>query len=189
MNKQLSLNLFKGKHGGHRPNSGRRRVKSRGVAHSTRETVTARTPVHINFKYRINIRSKEVLKLLAKAMAKAQTHGLKVVHYSLQSNHVHLIAEANDNKTLTKGMRSISITLAKGIGRGSIQLERYHLHVLKTLQETKNAVHYVLFNEQKHGSKVISSYSSLLCLKEGMRLIKDFTTKMKTTLRSEAIRS
>ena len=61
-------------------------------------------------------------------------------------------------------MRSLTITFSKGIARGRIQLERYHLHVLKTLRETRNAVHYVLFNEQKHsGLKQahVNSFSSL----------------------------
>src|SRR5690554_5748078 len=57
-----------------------------------------------------------------------------------------------------------STTFSKGVRRGRIQLERYHLHVLKTLRETKNAIHYVLFNHQKHtGLKraYITPYSSL----------------------------
>jgi hypothetical protein len=61
-------------------------------------------------------------------------------------------------------MRSLTVTFAKRVGRGRIQLERYHLHILRTLRETRNAVNYVLFNEQKHsGLKTahIDSYSSL----------------------------
>jgi hypothetical protein len=61
-------------------------------------------------------------------------------------------------------MRSLSVTFSKGIGKGRVQLERYHLHVLRSLKETRNAVHYVLFNEQKHsGLKKVymNRYSSL----------------------------
>ena len=56
------------------------------------------------------------------------------------------------------------MTTAKGIKKGKIQLERYHLHLLKTIRETKNAIHYVLFNEQKHSGKKrieLDRYSSL----------------------------
>lgn len=91
-------------------------------------------------------------------------HGLRVIHFSLQSNHIHLIVEAPDNHTLTKGMRSLTITFAKGHNRGRIQIERYHLHVLRTLRETKNAAYYVMFNRQKHERgtySTIDEYSSV----------------------------
>ena len=90
--------------------------------------------------------------------------GLRILHYSVQSNHMHFIIEADNNKILERGMRSLTVTIAKGIKKGKIQLERYHLHVLKTIKETKNAIHYVLFNEQKHSRKKsieIDAYSSL----------------------------
>jgi hypothetical protein len=62
---------------------------------------------------------------------------------------MHFIIEADNNRILEAGMRSLTVTLAKGIKKGKVQLERYHLHVLKTIRETKNAIHYVLFNEQR----------------------------------------
>ncbi|WPU66418.1 transposase [Peredibacter starrii] len=150
--KQLSLNLYQGKSGGRRPGSGRKRIHSKGVAHRIREKVTNRTPLHINFKYRTFIKNKYCLKLLKRAIINARAHGLRIIHFSLQSNHVHLIIEAENNDTLTKGMRSLTITFAKGLNKGKVQIERYHLHVLKTIKETKHAVQYVLFNQQKHGA-------------------------------------
>lgn len=150
MSKQMVLNLYKGSHGGRRPGSGRKRIHSKGVAHRTRERVNLKIPLHINFKVKASIRNKLCLKILKRAILNGREKGLIISHFSLQSNHVHLIIEARDNKTLTKGMRSLTITFAKNINKGSIQIERYHLHVLKSLNEVKNAVHYVLFNEQKH---------------------------------------
>lgn len=190
--KQLSLNLNKGRWGGRRSGSGRKRIKSKGVAHRTRERVTGRSPLHINFKYRTSIRNKYCLKLLKKAIMNARSHGLRIIHFSLQSNHVHLIIESENNMTLTKGMRSLTITFAKGLNLGKIQLERYHLHVLKTIQETRNAVHYVLFNQQKHEKgtySVIDEYSSLLCLENAMELIRAFSKKNKITLKLKRIDS
>jgi REP element-mobilizing transposase RayT len=153
MNKHLSLNIFKGNHGGCRPNSGRKWIHSKGVAHRKSEVIKARHPLHVNFKFKANVRSKETLKTLKKSISNAFKHGLNIIHYSFQSNHVHLIIEGESTATLTKGMRSLTITMAKGLKRGRIQLERYHLHVLKTLAETKNAINYVLFNEQHHSGK------------------------------------
>ncbi len=148
--KQHTLNLFSGNKGGRRPGSGRKRIRSRGVAHRNRENVSARTPMHINFKYRTQIRNKKCLKLLKKPILNARSHGLRIIHFSLQSNHVHLIIECENNEMLTRGMRSLTVTFAKGLKAGRVQLERYHLHVLRSVRETKNAVLYVLFNQQKH---------------------------------------
>lgn len=184
-NKQLRLDLYKGKHGGRRPGAGRKRIHSKGVAHRIREKVTPRTPVHINFKFRTTVRNKQNLKLLKKALINARSHGLKILHFSLQSNHVHLIIEATDNLLLTKGMRSLTVTFAKGLKRGKVQVERYHLHVLKTVRETKNAILYVLFNKQKHEKgtySLIDEYSSILQLSCSLLLIQKFAKKMKMTL-------
>ncbi|MFP5492513.1 MAG: hypothetical protein ACLGG0_13495 [Bacteriovoracia bacterium] len=150
MAKQLKLNLFQGTRGGRRPGSGRKRIHSKGVAHRERENVQIRHALHVNFKYRTTIRHKRGLSLLKRAILNARKKGLDVIHFSLQSNHIHLILEAQDNAILTRGMRSLTVTIAKGLGKGRVQLERYHLHVLRSIRETRNAVHYVLFNEQRH---------------------------------------
>jgi REP element-mobilizing transposase RayT len=81
------------------------------------------------------------LKILKRAIKNCRSHGLKVLHFSLQSNHLHLLVEAPNNEILTRAMRSLSVTFSKGIGKGRVQLERYHLHVLRSLKETRNAVH------------------------------------------------
>jgi REP element-mobilizing transposase RayT len=164
MTKQMSLNLNRGTWGGRRTKCGRKRIHSRGVSHRTRESVNPKRPLHVNFKYRVSIRNKEVLKILKRALINSGAKGLRILHYSVQSNHMHFILEADNNKILETGMRSLTVTIAKGINKGKVQLERYHLHVLKTIRETKNAISYVLFNEQKHSGKKcieLDGYSSL----------------------------
>lgn len=159
--RQLELNIYKGKRGGRRPGAGRKRIHSRGVAHREREHVNHRLPMHINFKYRLSIRNKECLKILKRAILNARGWGLRIIHFSLQSNHVHLIVEADNNEILTRGMRSLTVTMAKRIAKGRIQLERYHLHVLRSLRETRNAVFYVLQNEQRHTGTSSTAYTSV----------------------------
>lgn len=176
MPKQLKLNIYQGARGGRRPGSGRKRIHSKGVAHRQREMVKMRNALHINFKYRTNIRHKKGVHLLKRAILNARKKGLRIIHFSLQSNHIHLILEAQDNSILTRGMRSLTVTFAKGLGLGRVQIERYHLHVLKNLRETKNAVHYVLFNEQKHSrlkKAYINQYSSLGKLQDLKQMAKE----------------
>lgn len=180
--KQMKLNLNKGKRGGRREGAGRKRIHSNGVSHRTRQKVSYRTPLHINWKYKAHIRNKDSLRILKRAILNARKHGLRIVHYSLQSNHVHLIIEAGDNRILTKGMRSITVTMARGLSKGRVQIERYHLHVLRTLNETRNAVLYVCFNKQKHEKRKISvldEYSSLLHAGS----IRNYAQKMRVTLK------
>ena len=176
MAKQLNLNIYKGSRGGRRPGAGRKRIHSKGVAHREREKVQMRHALHVNFKYRTSIRHKKGLSLLKRAILNARKMGLRVIHYSLQSNHIHLILEAQDNAILTRGMRSLTVTIAKGLGKGRVQLERYHLHVLRSVRETKNAVHYVLFNEQKHSGlkkAYVDGYSSLGVVRDLKKLAKE----------------
>lgn len=187
MQKQTVLSFGRG---GFRKNSGRKRLKSKGVAHREREFVTRKTPMHINFKYKAVVRNKYCLKLLKRAILNARKLGLRVNHFSLQYDHVHLIVEADTNEILTSGMRSITVTIAKGMKMGKVQLERYHLHVLRTVRETRNAVLYVLFNRQKHEKGTysrIDEYTSVLYLKDGLKLIREFVKKKKMTLKIERI--
>ncbi len=171
--------------GGRRPGSGRKRIHSPGVAHRIRETLNRRTPLHINFRYRCHIRNKTTFRLLKRAILNGRRAGLRIIHFSFQKNHVHLIVEADSNKVLTKGMRSVTVTMAMGLKKGRVQTQRYHLHVLKSLRETKNAVHYVLFNEQKHekGDSHAGEYSSILSLVNGRELIREFMVKNKRRIR------
>ena len=141
--------------------------------------------MHINFKFRTQIKNKKCLILLKKAILNARSHGLRIIHFSLQSNHVHLIIESENNKILTRGMRSLTVTFAKGLKAGRVQMERYHLHVLKSIRETRNAVHYVLFNQQKHEKGTyskIDEYSSLLSTEAALELIKNYACKARMSL-------
>ena len=183
---QTKMKLNGGKWGGLRVNAGRRRKCSKGVAHSNREKISHREPLHVNFKYRLPVRNKETLKLLKRSIQNARKHGLQVLQYSFQHNHIHLILQADSNATLTKGMRSLTITFAKGLKQGRVQVERYHLHILKTAREVKHALHYVLFNQQKHENgtySAVTDYSSVLFIKRGMELIQRFAKQKRITIK------
>jgi hypothetical protein len=151
--KQLDMNIYKGKRGGARPNAGRPRLHSKGVSHTRRENVNSNTPMHINFKYSTFIKTERMLAILETACFNAIKFDFEVCYYTIQSNQIHLIAEAKDTKALIQGMRSVTHTIVKKLGKGSIQIERYHLHVLKNPKETYHALNYVINNEQRHTGK------------------------------------
>jgi len=79
----------------------------------------------------------------------------RVVHYSLQRDHVHLLVEAASARDLACGMKSIGARLARVVQRvfrrrGPVLADRYHLRTLKTPREVRNALAYVLLNARKH---------------------------------------
>jgi len=85
----------------------------------------------------------------------AQRTDFRIVHYSIQSDHVHLIVEADNKRALSRGMKGcngrIALTLnALWRRRGRVFRERFHDRVLKTLREVHNALKYVLNNHFKH---------------------------------------
>lgn len=167
MSKQLPINLFLGQHGGRRPKCGRKRLKSKGVSHRSREQVTGRDLLHINFKYKTYVRSDAFYEVFKRGIKNSARFDFKILSFSIESNHIHLIAEAGNSDNLTLGMKSLTCTLSKGLNlikntNGKTQIERFHLHILKNPQEARNAINYVLFNHEKHtGTQKISKFCSL----------------------------
>jgi len=81
--------------------------------------------------------------------------GMRVVHYSIQGNHLHLIVEIDDPSMLPRAIQGFAVRLAKTLNRlaarsGKVFLDRYHAHVLRTRREVRNAVWYVLENFRHH---------------------------------------
>ena len=91
-----------------------------------------------------------------------------MVHFSVQSNHLHLIAEADSKPALSRAMQKLGISLAKQLDKlwknaGRIYKERYHQRILTTPLAIRNALLYVVQNAKHHGSVVgeaLDPYSS-----------------------------
>ena len=84
--------------------------------------------------------------------------GFRLVHYSLQGNHAHLVVEARDRDALGRGMKAIGARLALAVNRvakrsGSVFADRYHLQLLPTPKQVWNALRYVLLNSRRHAAK------------------------------------
>jgi REP element-mobilizing transposase RayT len=81
--------------------------------------------------------------------------GFRLVHYSVQRNHLHLLVESAGKEALGRGMKAISARVARAAQRvfgrkGPILHGRYHLRVLRTPREVRDALGYVLLNTRKH---------------------------------------
>jgi REP-associated tyrosine transposase len=68
---------------------------------------------------------------------------------------VHLVVESAGKEALGRGMKSVGIRLARAVNRvfgrtGPVLFGRYHLRILRTPREGRNALAYVLLNARKH---------------------------------------
>ena len=119
---------------------------------------TRGTSVHLTLRARgglPSLRSARVYPTVREALRAASTETFRVVHFSVQADHLHLIVEASDSKALVKGVRGLVIRAARAINRalgrrGSVWGDRYHARALKTPREVRNGLVYVLMNFRKH---------------------------------------
>lgn len=162
-NTQLTLINFKG--------AGRPAIHDKSIRHVERERIEKLTSLHLTIKVRENkagIKNKSVLKILHQAIKRARLKNLKVIHYTLEYNHIHLLVEAYGHKNLHQGMQSFGISLAKQINRlkslkGAVYKHRYHLRKLSSARELKNVLHYIFNNGIHHSrtSSLLDPYNSL----------------------------
>lgn len=145
--------------GGWRPGAGRPRGRSR-VMHERRERFPARFPQHVTLRILEGIGSarRACVMRVVRRVIRAGGHrpDYRVVEFSVQSNHMHLIVEASGADSLTRGMIGLEVRLARRINRvlarrGSLFADRYHARSLRTPTEVRAALRYVLFNHRHHG--------------------------------------
>ena len=166
--KQLDLRLKTW--GGKRKGSGRKpRLGKACVSRRTRPKLAARFPVHVSMKMRDdvgNLRKGRRFVEIEKALVavKNQCASFRVVHYSIQSNHLHLICEAKNAQNLSRGIQGLAIRIARGLNRhlgrkGKVFADRYFSRILKTGREVKNVLAYVLHNSRSHALRKKRSHA------------------------------
>ena len=89
--------------------------------------------------------------------AGASRFGMRLVHFSVQSNHIHLIVEARDALALTRGMQGLMVRVARAVNRaashnGKVFADHYFARELETPAEVRRAVRYVLDNAMLHSN-------------------------------------
>ena len=82
--------------------------------------------------------------------------GFRLTQYSLQSNHLHLIAEAGDRRALSRGMQGLLVRVARAPNElwrrvGSVFSDRFHARELRSPREVRAALVYVIQNARHHG--------------------------------------
>jgi REP element-mobilizing transposase RayT len=146
--------------GGRRAGAGRKPAGSRaGVPHCPRPVHSSREPVHVTLRAvrgLPSLRSEQIFPTIRRGLSAAAAAAFRVVHFSVQENHVHLLVEADGTHALGRGMQGLAIRLAKAINRrlgrtGRVWSDRYHARALRTPREVRHGLVYVLLNGRKHG--------------------------------------
>ena len=168
--KQMALPLPH--RGGKRRGAGRKpKGRKAGVSHRPRPHFDKPMAVHVTLRVRDhvwNLRSSRSFRMIRQCLAGALGRfGLRVIHFSVLGNHVHLIVEADSSRSLSRGMQGLCIRIAKALNRlmnrdGAVFSDHYHSRLVRTPTELVNAIAYVLDNHAHHfgASSAVDQYSS-----------------------------
>ena len=154
--------------GGPRPGAGRKPNGDKaGASHARRPELKRELPLHITLRVLAQVgwlRKMSAYRAIRRALRTALEHHaqFRIVHFSLQRDHIHLMCEVSNKDALTLGMRSFQIAAAKHLNReltkkgckrrrGRVFADRYHAEVIDSVSRACNAVSYILNNWRKHG--------------------------------------
>jgi REP element-mobilizing transposase RayT len=160
---QLSLPKTAG-WGGRRLNAGRKPGPHPKTPHRARPRHYFGHPVHVTLRAALgSLRSQLLYPTVRIAISRATRHApdrFRIVHYSVQSNHVHLIVEAAERRALTAGVHGLEARITHYVNelllrRGSLWADRWHGRALKSPREVRNALVYVFGNFRKHSSRPV----------------------------------
>jgi REP element-mobilizing transposase RayT len=156
--KQLTLRLPT--HGGKRRGAGRKPKGDKPlVSHAARPKFDKPTPVHVTARFAghvWNLRSRRCFSLIRKSFKNARGRfAMRLIEFSVQGNHLHLIVEADDSRALSRAMQGLSIRIARALNRlmsraGCVFADHFHSRVLRTPTEVKRTVRYVRENQTHH---------------------------------------
>jgi REP element-mobilizing transposase RayT len=156
------LDIEFSEHGGARDDAGRPRGARPKARHRARERHRRAHPAHVTMRARPGLPSlrepvlaREVMHRIHAANASKKLRGVfRVIHFSVQDDHIHLIVEA-ENDALSRGVQGLAIRIARHINallrsRGSFWADRFHSRDLAGPRAVRNAIVYVLMNVKKH---------------------------------------
>ena len=157
--------------GGRRAGAGRKPKANPGyVRHHRRAKHAKSRPVHITMRARRGLpsfRAQRILQMMTKILRnqtelgkvkRKYTDVFRVLHFSIQDNHVHVMVEADDARALRSGVSGLVIAfarqLAKLFGRKKLKVwaERFHSREVGSPQDVVNTLNYIFQNYKKHGA-------------------------------------
>ena len=145
--------------GGARKGAGRKpRGLRAGVPHRRRRRFRNGT-AHVTVRVRAEVwslRTHRCFRALKRAFAGGCARfGFRLIHFSVQRNHIHCIVEAPDAATLGRAMKGLEVRMARALNkvmsrRGQVFADRYRAQLLTRVREAAYAIRYVLENRSVH---------------------------------------
>jgi REP element-mobilizing transposase RayT len=164
--KQGQIELVFKTRGERRPGAGRKpKDKRAGERHKARPGHDARHPVHVTIRVVGNVgglRCRDLYLALREAtIVTARREDFRIIHMSVQRDHVHLIVEADSKTALSKGIKGFSISAARQINKaitarggdrrtGRVISDRFHARPLTNPRVVRNTIAYTLNNFRHH---------------------------------------
>jgi REP-associated tyrosine transposase len=147
-------------HGGARPGAGRKpipRTERAYVPHIARPVVTKNRPVFARFDCVdgvASLRLKAHRRILEDIFADENRLGFRLVHYSIQSDHLLLLCEANDNPSMWRGLQRIGSRIARVLNKrlersGRLFRERYFSNVVDNPEQAHDLLRHVLLRRHE----------------------------------------
>jgi REP element-mobilizing transposase RayT len=142
--------------------------------HEVRPTLRRNEPVHVTLRVHEDVgrlRRREIYAAVREALITVLPHeDCRIVHLSIQGNHIHLLVEAENRMALARGMQAFQISAAKHINaavakagswwerrhgggkrrKGTVFPDRYHAEIITSPRQARHALSYVLNNWRKH---------------------------------------
>jgi REP element-mobilizing transposase RayT len=152
--------------GGRREGAGRPRKTGAVPRNVRRPELKTNCPVHVTLrvvKAVGRLRRPAAYAAIQRAVAACLGRlDFRIVHTSIQGNHIHLLVEANDKRALANGMRAFMVSAAQHLNaargrRGTVFPSRYHAVQLTTPKQVRAALAYVLNNWRRHQEDLAGS--------------------------------
>src|SRR5678816_3075427 len=97
---------------------------------------------------RPSLRGRDLWKAVRRALATTcDKDGFRIVHFSVQGQHIHLLCETESREALSRGIQAFKISVAKRINArcersGTVFPQRYHERILRSPTEVRHALAY-----------------------------------------------
>lgn len=156
---QLQLPTWGGRRKRKRRHAKGERRKLGRVPHRRRPALSPKHPVLVTWRmlpHVWNLRSQRCFSRIRECFERGRDRfGFRLVHFSVQGNHLHLIVEALDERALARGMQGLGVRIAKALNRlmgrrGTVFADHYHARQLTSPTQVANTVTYVLLNFAHH---------------------------------------
>ena len=162
--------------GGKRKNAGRKPSLPgpRRVAHRPRPHLSPRFPVHVSLRITgglPSLRGRTLWAAVRRGFVFGRVFGdadhspevFRIVHFSVQGRHIHILCEADDRRSLGRGIQAFEIRVARAVNkalgrRGRVFADRYHQRIITNPTQCRHALAYVLSNQRRHAHAKDATY-------------------------------